>query len=242
MRGRAPVDRSGLEQIVVRFSQLVSEMPRIKEVDINPLLASPSTMVALDARIVLHDWDVADQNLPRTAIRPYPSAYVETWVARDGSSITIRPIRPEDEPKMVRFHETLSDRSVYLRYFHHMSLDARVTHERLTRICFVDYDRAMVLVAESADANVVAVGRLTREHSSADAEFAILVSDAWHERGLGTELLRRLFSLARNEGISRVFADILSENQTMQEICRQLGFDLRYSIEDGVVKASIALG
>ena len=105
VRGRAPVDRSALEQILIRFSQLVSEVPRIKEADLNPLLASPGAIVALDARILLHDWAVPDQDLPRTAIRPYPSAYVENWITRDGSSIAIRPIRPEDEPKMVRFHE-----------------------------------------------------------------------------------------------------------------------------------------
>jgi acetyltransferase len=138
--------------------------------------------------------------LPRTAIRPYPSAYVENWIARDGSSITIRP---EDEPKMVRFHESVSDLSVCLRFFHHLPLSARVTHERLTRACFIDYNREMALIAESPDIGVVAVGRLIREHSSPEAEFALLVSDAWHERGLGTELLRRLISFARNEGIRR---------------------------------------
>jgi acetyltransferase len=116
VRGRAPVDRSGLEQVLIRFSQLVAEMPRVKEVDINPLLASPRSLVALDARVVLHPWNVADQDLPRTAIRPYPSNYVESCTARDGSAITVRPIRPEDEPKMVRFHESLSDRSIYLRF------------------------------------------------------------------------------------------------------------------------------
>jgi len=242
VRGRAPVDRSALEQILVRFSQLIAEVPRIKEADLNPLLASPSAIVALDARIVLHDWAVPDQALPRTAIRPYPSIYVGNWIARDQSQVTIRPIRPEDEPKMVRFHETLSDRSVYLRYFHHLSLSARVTHERLTRACFIDYNREMALVAETGTAesrDIVAVGRLTREHSSADAEFALLVSDAWHERGLGTELLRRLVSLARNEGIRRVFGAILLENRTMQEICRQLGFEMSCSTEEGMMEASI---
>jgi acetyltransferase len=242
VRGRAPVDRSALEQILVRFSQLVSELPRIKEADLNPLLASPGAIVALDARILLHAWDIPDQDLPRTAIRPYPSAYVEKWIARDKSTITIRPIRPEDEPKMVPFHESLSDRSVYLRYFHHLPLRARVTHERLTRVCFIDYNREMVLVAEATNGDIVAVGRLTREHSSAEAEFALLVSDAWHEHGVGTELLRRLVSLARNEGIRLVFGEILEENRAMQDICRQLGFEVRYSNEDGVTKASIRLG
>ncbi len=175
-------------------------------------------------------------------IHPDPSAYAGEWIARDGALVTIRPIRPEDEPKMVRFHASLSDRSVYLRYFHFLSLDARVTHERLAQVCFVDYDLATVLVAESATGNIVGVGRLAREHGSPDAEFALLVSDAWHERGLGTELLRRLISLARDEGIRRVFGDILNENDAMQKICRQLGFELHYSIGDGVVKASITLG
>jgi hypothetical protein len=80
VRGRAPVDRSALEQILIRFGQLISETPRIKEADLNPLLASPNAIVALDARILLHDWNVPDRDLPRTAIRPYPSVYVERWI------------------------------------------------------------------------------------------------------------------------------------------------------------------
>ncbi len=240
VRGRQPVDSELLEQIIVRFSLLVADLPRIQEADINPLLASPDAITALDARVVLHDWHIPDQDLPRSAIRPYPSAYVKNWTTRDGLSMTIRPIRPEDEPKMARFHESLSEHSVYLRYFHQMGLSARVTHERLSRICFVDYDRATVLVAESPDGDIVAVGRLMRKSSSA-GEFALLVSDGWHGRGLGTELLRSLLSAARNEKIHRVFGQILTENHTMQEICRQLGFEMRYSIEDGVVEASIVL-
>jgi acetyltransferase len=182
---------------------------------------------------------------PASVVAPHldPSAYLGEWIGRDGSAVTIRPIRPEDEPKMVRFHQSLSERSVYLRYFHCLSLDARVTHERLTRVCFVDYDRATVLVAESSNGDIVAVGRLAREPASPDdAEFALLVSDAWHEHGLGTELLRRLISLARDEGIHRVFGDILAENDAMQKVCRQLGFELHYLIGEGVVKASINVG
>ena len=241
VRGRKPVDRAALEQMLVRFSQLISELPRVKEADINPLLASPDGIVALDARIVFHDWSIADHDLPHASIRPYPSAYVANWTTNDGATVIIRPIRPEDEPKMVRFHETLSDRSVYLRYFHHLPLSARVSHERLTRVCFIDYDREMVLVAESADGEIVAVGRLTRERASDDAEFALLVSDPWHERGLGTELLRRLLALAGHEGIRRVFGDVLSENRAMLEICKLLGFETRYSPADHVVKASYTL-
>jgi acetyltransferase len=241
VRGRAPVDHTALEQILVRFSQLIAEMPRIKEADINPLLASPAGIVALDARVVLHDWAIADRDLPRTAIRPYPSAYVGEWRTHDDASVKIRPIRPEDEPKMIRFHKTLSDRSVYMRYFHHMSLDSRVSHERLVRVCFIDYDRAMVLVAETAQGDIVAVGRLTREPATKDAEFAVLVSDPWHERGLGTELLRRLIALAGKEGIGKLYGDILAENKAMLDLCKHVGFELKYSVEERVVKASMAV-
>ena len=107
------------------------------------------------------------EELPKLAIRPYPNRYVSTWTMKDGTEVLIRPIRPEDEPLMVKFHETLSERSVYLRYFHLMNLPQRVAHERLTRICFIDYDREMALVAErrnpsSGENEILAVGRLTR--------------------------------------------------------------------------------
>jgi acetyltransferase len=102
--------------------------------------------------------------LPKSAIRPYPINYVWTWTMKNGTKVTIRPIRSEDEPLMVRFHQTLSDRSVYLRYFCSLSLSRRVAPERLARICFGDYDREMVLVAQrtdpgTGDLRIIAVGR-----------------------------------------------------------------------------------
>jgi acetyltransferase len=246
VRGRPPVERAQLEQVLVRFSQFIAEQPRVKEVDINPLLASAQRIVALDARVVLHDWTIPADQLPRAAIRPYPSAYVRKWKARDGSEITFRPIRPEDEPAMVRFHESLTDRSVYLRYFHNLPVDRRVAHDRLTRTCFIDYAREMVLVAETgaaeaAPGEIAAVGRLTREHGSADAEFALLVADHWQERGIGTELLRMLIWIAKQEGIRRISGSILPENRLMREVCQQLDFDLNFSPSDSVLEASLGL-
>jgi acetyltransferase len=161
------------------------------------------------------------------------------WSTRDGTAVTIRPIRADDELKMVHFHESLSDRSVYLRYFHYMHLDTRVTHERLARVCVVDRERGMVLVAETNDGKIVAVGRLSREAGADDAEFALLVSDAWHEHGIGTELLRRLVAAARQQGIHHLSGDILAENSGMQDVCRHLGFQMRYSLEDHVIRASL---
>src|SRR5271157_1922811 len=166
-RGRRPVDLGALERLLVRFSGLVVEQPRIKEIDINPLLASPDRLIALDARVVLHGADVDADRLPRLAIRPYPTQYVAPWTAPDGLAVTIRPIRPEDEPLIVRFHEKLSENTVYLRYFQSLNLSRRIPHERLTRICFIDYDREMALVAdykdpETGEHEIIAMGRLSR--------------------------------------------------------------------------------
>ena len=206
VRGRKPVNMAALESLLVRFSQFVIEQRWIAEIDINPLLASPERLLALDARIVLHGPAVTRDQLPKPAIRPYPSQYVSSWTMKDGNQVTIRPIRPEDEPLMAKFHETLSDRSVYLRYFCSLSLSRRVAHERLLRICFGDYDREMALVAELTDPatgerRIVGVGRMNKLHSRNEAEVAALVSDQYQRQGLGHELLRRVVQIARDEKI-----------------------------------------
>jgi acetyltransferase len=140
VRGRDSINLAQLESVLVQFSLLVAEQPWIKEVDINPFVVSATQMLALDARIVLHDRTIAEQDLPRLAIRPYPQQYSSKWQLRDETPITIRPIRPEDEPLMVKFHGTLSEDTVHFRYFGLQKLELRVAHERLTRICFNDYD------------------------------------------------------------------------------------------------------
>ncbi|HEX8201519.1 MAG TPA: acetate--CoA ligase family protein, partial [Isosphaeraceae bacterium] len=134
IRGHRAVDLAALEGILVRFSQLVVEQRGIKEIEINPLLAGPEQILALDARVVVFGPELGEDHLPKLAIRPYPTRYVSPWTLADGRAVTIRPIRPEDEPLMVAFHQTLSDQSVYFRYFQALKLSQRVAHERLTRI------------------------------------------------------------------------------------------------------------
>jgi acetyltransferase len=246
VRGRKPVDLAALEQLLVRFGQLVVEQRWIKEIDINPLLASPERLLALDARVVVHGQEVTEAELPKLAIRPYPVKYAASWASKDAVQFSVRPIRPEDEPLMIKFHQTLSDRSVYQRYLHMLNLSQRVAHERLTRICFIDYDREMALVAETKDAatgepRIVAVGRLKRTHGANEAEFALIISDAYQGRGLGTEMLRRLVDVAREEKLSRVTGDILTDNFVMQRICEKLGFELKRSLDDPVVKVELPL-
>ena len=246
VRGRKPVDLAALEQLLVRFSRLVVEQPWIKEIDINPLLATPERLVALDARIVVHGPEVSAEQLPKPAIQPYPNCYVSQFAMKDGTQVVIRPIRPEDEPLMVRFHATLSERSVYLRYFHLMKLSQRIAHERLTRICFIDYDREMALVAErcnptTGEREILGVGRLTKIFGTRDGEVAVLISDQFQNRGLGKELLARLLMVGRDEKLAKLTADILPDNRDVMRIFEKLGFSLRHSLEDEVIKAELQL-
>jgi acetyltransferase len=245
VRGRKAVNVPALEQILVRFSQLVLELPWIKEIDINPLLATPEQLIALDARIAVHDASVRPDQLPHPSIRPYPSQYIHQWQLKDGTPVTIRPIRPEDEPLMVRFHTTLSERSVYLRYFCSLSLSTRVEHERLVRICFASYDRGFALVAErrnpeTGQAELLGVGRFSAM-TALEAEAAVLVSDQWQGRGLGTELLASVARVARAEKFKTLIGEILRDNLATQAIFRKAGFRLLSMDDPSSVSAVLEL-
>ncbi len=218
----ADVNTDDLEQVLARFSQLVVEQPWIKATEIHPLMVLPpfagdadgsTRVLALDARIVLHNPALTEAELPRTVIRPYPSQYVEPYNLKDGTPVTIRPIRPEDEPLLIDFHEKLSEQSVYLRYFHALNLSQRIAHDRLARIATNDYDREMALVVERvlppytdngaggmAKREILAVARLSRLQNSRDAEFAVLIRDDMQKQGLGTTLLTKLVEIGRAEG------------------------------------------
>ena len=245
VRGRPPVDIAGLEELLVRFSQLIVEQRWIKEIDINPLLASPERLLALDARVVVHGPDVRKEDLPKPAIRPYPKQMVTSWAMKDGNEVTIRPIRPEDEPLMINFHQKLSERSVYLRYFQPLKLTQRVAHERLSRICFIDYDREMVLVAERPDdkgePEILAVGRLSKLHGVNEGELAAVAIDTAQHKGLGTELYRRLIKLAQDEHLAKLISNMLPENKEMRALCQKLGFKMFSNLEDNMIRAELNL-
>lgn len=246
IRGRQPVDLAALEQLMVKFSQLVVEQGWIREIDINPLLVSAQGLMALDARVILHDLETDSDRLPRLAIRPYPTQYASPWSLKDGRPVFIRPIRPEDEPMMVKFHQALSERSVYQRYFHMVSLDQRIAHERLTRICFIDFDREMALVAQHEDRNtrateIIGVARLTKLPGTHEAELAVVISDPFQRLGLGTELMRRLIAVGREEKLERIVAEILPDNRDMQRLCEKLGFRLESAMGDATVRGTLEL-
>jgi acetyltransferase len=203
-------------------------------------------IVAADARTVLWPADKKETDLPRSAIRPYPTQYMSQWSLQKGMPVTIRPIRPEDEPLLVHFHEELSDRSVMFRYFHPMHLSQRTAHERLIRVCFNDYDRELALVAEgrrpeNGERFILGIGRLSKEPSGAEAEFSIVISDAWQKQGLGTQLLKLLLQIARDEKIGHLTGMVMAQNLEMQHIAEKLGFKLTRDLAESAVRASIQL-
>lgn len=182
----------------------------------------------------------------REMLRPYPEQYIRRVHLHDGRAVTLRPIRPSDEPLMIGFHQSLSDQTVYYRYFHPVALRQRVAHERLVRICFIDYDREMVLVAEHRDpqndaVQIIAVGRLNKLPDANAAEFAIVISDGFQGQGLGTKILSLLVEVGRDAGLERIVADILPDNRGMQRVAEKVGFSLRFDHDEQVTKAELNL-
>ncbi len=242
MRGAAgsvAVDTAPLERLLVCFGDLVAGMPRIREIEINPLFAATDGAPprALDARVVLHGPETPDDALPQPVIRPYPAALVSSAVLRDGTEIVMRPIRPEDEGAMVRFHETLSSETIYFRYLRLLSLDQRIRHDRLTQLCFIDYDRQIGMVAvrdNNGVEEIAAISRLVKLHGTGDADFALVVGDRWQGRGLGGAMLRNLLDVARAEGVRRVVGVIHPENNAMIRLCKNTGFTLTKPVGEEV--------
>ena len=245
VRGRKPVDIAALERLLVRFGQLIVEQRWIKELDINPLMASPEQLLALDARVLVYGSDITEDKLPKLAIRPYPTQYASTLTIKDHSQITIRPILPEDEPYLAKFHTTLSDRTVYMRYLHPMMLTERVLHERLARLCHCDYDREIALVAvdknKDGEQRILGVGRLSKIHGVNEARLSVLVGDPFQGMGIGSQLVSRSVDVAKGEHMQRLTATITPDNQVMQHLFQKLGFSLEPTSDGKLVFAKIEL-
>lgn len=170
-----------------------------------------------------------------------------TLALRDGAVVTLRPIRPDDEPLMVVFHQNVSARSVYQRYFHLSTVEQRVAHTRLALTCNVDPAVGVAIVAEHvADGGareVVALGRLTRSDPPGTAEIALLIVDRWHGLGLGTGMMHELVAAARRLGLQRLYGDMLADNDAMRAVVRHAGFVIRTVPGDAkVLRAELTLG
>ena len=234
-------DVCALHAVMVRFSQLVLEQPLLSGLEINPLVIEANGLYAHAAHAQIHGLDV--RVLPQPAIRPYPAKYASTVRLKDGTPLVIRPIRPEDEPALVRFHQTLSNESVYRRYFMPMSLEARTKHDRLTRMCFIDYDRQIAFVAEvpGEPGEIVGVGRNARCTTTNNAELAAVVSDAYQHRGIGRLLVERVIEFARDERLDALTAYVLAENFAMLSLLQKAGFRFSRHINPELMEGVLEL-
>ena len=228
-RGRPGANIDRLIEIIMRFSYLVADYPEIKELDINPLLVTPDDVIALDARVVVDRQPPAARRArpySHLAIRPYPEEYVTQRKLKDGAAVTLRPIKPEDEPL---WHELLAGCSTQSRWFRFNYLFKQTTHEMASRYCYIDYDRELAIVAEVEEEGrrkLVGIGRLVADVDHQTAEYAVIVVDRWQGRGLGGMLTDYCLELAKKWGVKQVVAEIAKDNSRMLATFRNRGFEI----------------
>jgi acetyltransferase len=238
-RGKPPVNIDRLIEILMRFSYLVADYPKIKELDINPLLVTPEDVIALDARVIL-DPDLVSRSVrpfSHLAIRPYPEEYVAQRELEDETSVILRPIKPEDEPM---WHDLLANCSEQSIWFRFSSLFKQTTHRMATRYCFIDYDREIGIVAEVNEdgrRKLIGVGRLVADADHDAAEYAVIIVDRWHGHGLGGMLTDYCVDVAKRWGVNRVVAETSKNNTRMLDIFRSRGFEMD-GTEDDVMLVS----
>ncbi|MAT70150.1 MAG: GNAT family N-acetyltransferase [Planctomycetaceae bacterium] len=225
-RGRPGVNIDRLIEVLMRVSYLVADYPEIAELDVNPLLVTEKDVIALDARVILDRAAVLEtpRRFAHLAIRPYPEEFVRHETLRDGGEVILRPIKPEDEPL---WHELLAGCSVETRYKRFGWMFNQTTHEMATRYCFPDYDRELPIVAEveeRGERHLAGVGRLVADADHTNAEYAILVGDAYQHRGLGSLVTDYCLEICEQWGVHQVFAETTPINARMTRIFRNRGF------------------
>ncbi|MGC3986836.1 MAG: bifunctional acetate--CoA ligase family protein/GNAT family N-acetyltransferase [Pseudorhodoferax sp.] len=244
-RGAAPVDMDALERVLLRVSEMVCELPQLREMDINPLIVDEDGVVAVDARIVV---DHAPQSLGQAggshdhlAILPYPARYAQELPLRGGGEYTIRPIRPGDAQMLQTFVQALSPQS---RYFRYVSSMTQLPPRMLARFALIDYDREMALVAvlkqrsAATDGSIVeterviGVSRYVTNPDQTSCEFSLVVADDMAGRGIGSRLMDAIMQVARDKGLSEIQGLVLSVNPNMLKLMRSLGFSVKPFPED----------
>ena len=227
-RGKAPADTRQLEEIIVRFSNLIVDFPEIAEIDVNPLAISGGKAYALDARMVI-DKKALEYPSPYShlVITPYPTRYVIPWKLKDGKEVLLRPIKPEDEPLEHEMLTTLSDETLRGRFF---QVIKNITHEMLIRYCNIDYDREMAIVGEVREGErrrIIGIGRLIIEPDFKKGEFAVVVHDDYQGRGMGYKLTDMMIGVGQEKGLEKMYGIVLTDNKAMLRICEELGFKTR---------------
>jgi acetyltransferase len=239
-RNRPPVDEAALRLALVKLSQLVIDLPEIAELDINPLIAGPEGVVALDARARIATGGMSGTD--RLAIRPYPRE-LEEETAFEERTLLLRPIRPEDEAGHREFLERVAPEDLRFRFFY---AKRAFVHSELARFTQIDYDREMALVAIAKSgkerSETLGVARAIADPDNICAEFAILVRTDLQGRGLGKTLLSKLMRYCKGRGTKRLVGEVLAGNRRMLALCTSLGLGMEYTSADhGIVRVSISL-
>jgi len=239
---KMPFNLNMIEKILVKFSQMVTDFPEIREIDVNPLIVSDKNVVAVDARIVI-EWDrvmreVADHK-DQTLIATYPKEYIAIKRLKNGAEVVLRPIKAEDEGRYNDLIKSLSLQSMRFRFF---AIIKEIPHDTLTKYCNLDYDRQIAIVAElKGDSNpIVGVGRVIAQPGGTKGEFAILVTDQWQLKGLGSLLMDYIIMAAKNMHLKKIFATILPDNIKMIELSKKKGLKVE-TIDQETVEASLDL-
>jgi acetyltransferase len=231
-----------LEEILVKFSQLITDFPEIKEIDVNPLIVTEKGAVAVDARIVI-EWDrvmreVADHQ-DQVLIATYPKEYIASRRLKDSTEVVLRPIKAEDEGRFNELIKSLSAESMRFRFF---EIIKEIPHETLTKYCNLDYDRQIAIVAElkQGGGQIIGAGRVIAEPDGKSGEFAILVGDPWQGLGLGSKLMDSIVEVARDMHLEKIFGYVLSNNYKMLQLCNKKGFKVE-TLDEETAKVSLIL-
>ena len=237
-RGKPPCDVSKLIEVLIRLSYLAADYPEIAELDINPLLVTSNDVTALDARIVLDPAALGKSIEPYShlALRPYPETYVKRVQLKDGTKVLLRPIKPEDEPLWMAMLASCSKETIYsrFRYFFHWA-----SHAVAARYCYIDYDREIAIVAEingDQTRQLIGVGRLIADLDHETVEYAVLITDAWQKKELGSILTDHCLEIAGRWKMKRVVAQTTTDNKPMIAVFEKRDFAVTYGVDDTTVE------
>jgi acetyltransferase len=241
-RNVPPANIKLLEEILVRFSQMLVDFPQLKEVDINPLFINEKEAVALDARIVIDKDRVFKKFEPHEhlVIAPYPKKYETTWTLRDGRTVILRPIKPEDEPLWLEMFQNFSEESIRYRFF---QIIKDTPHETRVRYCNIDYDREIAIVPELTEdghRKILGVTRVSIEPNGKKGEIAFIVADRWQGLGLGTKMVDYVLEICKDMKVETVYAIILPDNYRAISLMKKMRFTIEY-LDDGTARATLNL-
>ncbi len=237
-RGRPAVNIEKLVEVLIRLSYLAADYPEIKELDINPLLASPQEIMALDARVVF-DHEISGKRVEpysHLALRPYPEKYLKKVTLKDGTEVVFRPIKPEDEPLWMALLASCSKETIYSRFRYSFHWNS---HEVATRFCYIDYDREIAIVAEieeKGERKLLGVGRLIADPEHETVEYAVLITDAWQKKELGSMLTDYCMEIARKWKLKKIVAQTTADNRPMVSVFEKRGFKIVIDPGDSTVE------